>query len=183
MTWSNQFHNIRIKFVLVSNLKFSGWVVQLKNKRKMGRLFDTTPVSDEVVRKIVKENWPALELGKILKESQNVTYEATIDGKKVCVRATATPGCQQRVYDEVTFLRYVKSNGVSACGPIEPGVIFLEGTIVTVTEWAEGAPVAGHEFKWCTEEAQVKAQGRWFRKLHDVSRQFQKDQPEVANRI
>lgn len=73
------------------------------------------------------------------------------------MRATATPGCESRIQDELAFLRYVKQNGVSACGPIEPGCIGSEGTMVTVTEWAEGSPVNWVEFKWCTDEAQVKA--------------------------
>ena len=81
------------------------------------------------------------------------------------MRATSTPNCESRIQDELTFLRYVVSKGVTACGPIEPGVAVSKDktTVVTVNVFAEGHPVKWIDFDWATTESKVKAQGNWLR--------------------
>jgi Ser/Thr protein kinase RdoA (MazF antagonist) len=103
----------------------------------------------------------------------------------VIVRATATPGCLQRVSDELAFLHFVAAAGVRACGPVEPGLSVSAdgGTVVVVTRFAEGAPVQYTAWLWATDAALVAEQGRWLAQLHAASRRFALEQPEVAARI
>lgn len=143
-------------------------------------------MDDAVVAATLSASWPGAKLGDRIKSSQNVTYSAELaDGRKAIVRATATPGCLQRVRDELAFLRYVAAAGVRACGPVEPGLAVSEdgGTIVTVTRFAEGAPVVFTEWKWANDEAMVVEQGRWMAQLHEASRRFAVEHADVAARI
>ena len=111
-----------------------------------------------------------------------MTYTAeAADGKKVVVRACSMPGVADRIHHELEFLRFVAKQGCSVCGPIEPGFAVSEdGThSVTVIEWAQGEPVNYMDFKWATEESQVRAKARWLRELHVVSRKFESENPSA----
>ena len=60
----------------------------------------------------------------------------------------------------------------------------MEGDLViVVTEWARGVPIPYFELNWFKDKDLIRAWGRFFGQLHNLSRKFSDDHPEVAHRI
>ena len=118
------------------------------------RLFDETPVDDDVVRAVVAAAWPGAALGTRVKTSQNVTYKGTLaDGSPVAVRATATEGAVSRIEGELAFVRAAVAAGVcSCCEPIEPGhAVSADGNTVVVVSRCVKPTVAWLQLlRWLT---------------------------------
>jgi Ser/Thr protein kinase RdoA (MazF antagonist) len=156
-------------------------------------LFDQTiEVSSNEVAQIVAANWN-LQLGKIIKASQNHTFEAVEQstGIKFVVRVTPDPEVkyQQRVEKELIFVNYcVASNKIQhICAPIKNihgNYLIRSGDLlIIVSEWAKGAPLDFMSYRWMTDRNIVIAWGKWLAELHQVSKQFSVDHPETATTV
>lgn len=88
-------------------------------------LFETAiPIEAPEIENIVSENWN-LKLGKLIKASQNHTFEAfSEDGqKKFSVRVTPDPENKhlQRITDELFFVQYLVNAKINhICAPQAP---------------------------------------------------------------
>jgi len=123
-------------------------------------------------------------LGKLLKASQNHTFEAFSEDetKKFSVRVTPDPEHKslQRITDELTFVSYLVKAGLNhICPPVPPitntqkNIFLLKGNlIIVVFEWAHGAPLPFIEFRWMKDKAVIHAWGRFFAQMHKISRKF-----------
>jgi len=151
-------------------------------------LFETLPVDEEEIKKIVEENW-FLSLGKCLKQSQNHTFLASSnDDKKFVVRVTPDPK-QTRQKDitlELALLDYLHKNNLpvskSVLTKTSPERNFIRSDsacIISVFEYAPGEPVNFVEWKWLTEKEHVVALGRWIGRLHVLTKRFAKEYPQL----
>lgn len=154
-------------------------------------LFEHTVAIDHAeVKAIVREHWN-LELGDIIKASQNHTFKATSSENQTsfAVRVTPDPSDKhlQRIRREVQFVRFVADHGVHlyhVCGPVKTasGEFFVKvgDLIIVVFEWAKGEPLGFLEYQWMTDREVVFAWGQWLARLHQISRQFSEKFPDVA---
>lgn len=144
-------------------------------------LFEQTIiVSAEQVAAIVLRNWKLI-LGKIIKASQNHTYQAVDEnGVNFAVRVTPDPTNKHydRIVNEVFFVNFVaKFPTVShMCAPV-PSIngdyIARDGELtVIVTNWAVGNPVDFLEYRWMNEKSIVYSWGRWLGEFHKVTWQI-----------
>lgn len=159
-------------------------------------LFDQTiEIVVEDVARVVSTCW-GLKLGKLIKASQNHTFEATSTSEsgtetKVVVRVTPDPKgqCYERIQKEIVFVSYVVESGkvhhISA--PIKSNngsFIERDGVlIVVVSEWAQGAPIDFLAYSWMLDQDMVFAWGKWLAEFHAVSRQFSADFPAIATSV
>lgn len=126
-----------------------------------------------------------MKLGKLLKESQNHTFEAfSENGKKFSVRVTPDPERKhlQRITDELFFVQYLADAGLThICSPVPPltqspqkTFILVGDLIVAVFVWALGNPLDFMEFRWMNDKSVVRAWGRFIGQFHKISKQFSK---------
>lgn len=152
-------------------------------------LFETAiPINAEEIEKILRQNWN-LKLGKLIKASQNHTFEAFSDDglNKYSVRVTPDPEKKhlQRITDELFFVQYLVNAGLThICSPLPPQTespqrtfLVVGSLIIAVFEWAHGAPLPFIEFRWMKDKAVIRAWGRFFGQLHKLSKQFGKEHP------
>lgn len=159
-------------------------------------LFDQTIeiVVDDVAR-IVSSCW-GITLGKLIKASQNHTFEATHYSTvgaetKAVVRVTPDPKDvhYDRVVKEIAFVNYVVNSGKvnHICAPIKSNngeFVERDGMlIIVVSEWAKGSPVDFISYTWMLDQDMVYAWGQWLARFHGVSKQFSADFPEIATTI
>lgn len=150
----------------------------------------TVTISHDEVKAIVKEHWD-LELGELIKASQNHTFKASHTEKGLfAVRVTPDPTQkhQQRISNEVQFVKFVAAAGINhVCGPTPSnnGEYFIRvgDLVLVVFGWAKGAAIDFFSYRWMTEKAVVVAWGKWLAELHRVSRQFSEQYPDVAKDI
>ena len=119
-----------------------------------------------------------LKLGKLLKASQNHTFEAfSQDGlNKFSVRVTPDPqkAKGQKIQDEIFFVNYcIKSELKHLVSPIPPLksednslILVHNNLIIVVFEWARGSLLNFMEFKWMKDKAVINAWGRFFGQMH-----------------
>ena len=96
----------------------------------------------------------------------------------------------QKIKDEMFFVDYlIKGELKHLCAPIRPksqpeSICVVEGDlIIVVLEWARRAPIPFMEFRWFKDKQLIRAWGRFFGKMHNLSRKFSDEHPEVAQRI
>ena len=157
-------------------------------------LFETTiEIDHKQVGQILMKNWK-IKLGKLLKASQNHTFQgfSIDDSKKYSIRVTPDPEKKhvQRIEDQIMFVNYcIKSELKHLVSPIVPltfqeKLFLVQGNlIIAVFEWARGSPLNFMEFRWMKDKAVINAWGRFFGEMHQISRKFSKDHPEIAKRI
>ncbi len=147
-------------------------------------LFETTiNIDHSLVADIVLKNWD-IKLGKLIKASQNHTFEAHSqdDKLKYSVRVTPDPQKQhlQRIKDEIFFVDYlIKTELKHLVNPIPPvtesdvaPIVVTGDFIIVVFEWAKGSKLEFMEFRWMKDKAVIFAWGRFFAQLHKQSRKF-----------
>eukprot|EP01105_Mastigella_eilhardi_P010145 TRINITY_DN2377_c0_g1_i1.p1 TRINITY_DN2377_c0_g1~~TRINITY_DN2377_c0_g1_i1.p1 ORF type:complete len:341 (-),score=91.44 TRINITY_DN2377_c0_g1_i1:744-1766(-) len=166
------------------------------------RLFSSTPVSEEAVRRAVADHW-GLSLGACLKASQNHTFDAVRDcayPRRFVVRVTpetddeSSRKRQEALDVEAAFLDYLERHSLPVCAPVPSRVTGKEVVRVPVAgdaaaclficvfPYADGEPVLFQEYRWMTDREHVAGLGRWLGRLHCLSRQFAAEYPEVAAR-
>lgn len=166
-------------------------------------LFETFEVSKSRVADTVEKLWN-LRLGELIKASQNHTFHAVniLSGFKCVVRVTLDPSKTkyQRICDELTFVKYLSETGLNhVCAPIPPSHSSMDRTdsdnadvslchvnddlIFAVFAWANGEPLDFMSFRWMLDKHVVTAWGRFFAELHNASRLFTIQNPEISSRI
>ena len=144
-----------------------------------------TEVNHNKVGQLLERHW-GLKLGPCIKASQNHTFKVMKDNVTFILRVTPDPSNQscQRIEDELTFVRFLKSEGLSTCGPIPTleGLLLLRVDDLTlcVFECAKGKAVSSLE--WLQQDY-ASALGRWLAKFHVLSKKFMNQHPEVASRF
>lgn len=146
----------------------------------------TKAVDSKEVSALVAAHWD-LTLGEVIKASQNHTFNAVDKkGTKFIVRATPA-GNQQRTKDELGFVAGMANAGLAVAGPIptKSGSLIAIGEnelIVSVTNFAPGEEINFIEWKWATDPRIVAGVGTFLGRLHQQSRAFAKEHPEVLSR-
>jgi len=154
-------------------------------------LFETIIIDLEQVKHVVREHWD-IELGALIKASQNHTFNATQikSGSPVIVRVTPDPRKEQRdrIELELSLLHYLYSNYpmLSVCASIPSlggkSFVMVGDLIFVVFEFAKGSPVVWSEYHWMTNKEIVGAWGKWFGHFHVASREFTKTYPDLVSR-
>eukprot|EP01039_Chlorochromonas_danica_P006267 gene6267-6908_t len=149
----------------------------------------SVPVSEEQVSSLVNRQWN-VTLGSVLKASQNHTFSGQLEGRHVVVRVTPDPTARHltRIRQEIAFVNYLSEHKLKhVCAPIPTlsgeWVVHQEGLTVVVSEWALGEPVDFFAYRWMTDEAVVKAWGKWLAECHCLSREFARSSPAVAQAV
>jgi Ser/Thr protein kinase RdoA (MazF antagonist) len=159
-------------------------------------LFETIPIETEEVRRLVQEHW-GLELGNCIKASQNHTFIATSskgdDNDKpiqFIVRVTPDPenNRSEGIQVELTLLDFLQSHSLSVCAAIPSqkthSLMIREKDLdICVFNFAKGAPVVYTEWTWMTDRTYVTGVGRWMSRLHQLTRQFAQERPELVQKI
>ncbi|OQR93020.1 hypothetical protein ACHHYP_03033 [Achlya hypogyna] len=156
-------------------------------------LFEQTiPIETSAVAALVSAHW-GLTLGERIKASQNHTFHASDATAKYAVRVTPDPTGrhEQRIRDELTFVEYVASAGLThVCAPVplrtpsaHPLVLVADGLVIAVFHWAIGAPVDFMSWRWMLDEKLVHAWGAFFGQLHVLSKRFGAEHSDVALRV
>ena len=163
----------------------------------MPTLFPRSSVDTSAVAALLQEHW-RMQLGPLLKRSQNTTFSALdAAGKQFAVRATPDDGggrgdaAYARICDELLFVAYVSNAGCpGVCVPVPPlagshchGALRCHGVVLCVFEWAQGAPVDFAAYRWMTDEAVVSAIGAWLGRCHMASMEFAAAHPDVSARM
>ena len=173
----------------------------------MSSLFEQTiKVDKEVVALAVAEHW-GLQLGDIIKASQNHTFaaEQPSTGARFAVRVTPDPTEKHlpRIRDELLFVSFLAKQGLDhVCGPVaaqssgagssssdsnsaEIADLYRTagGLVISVYQWARGGPVSFAEYQWLTDGELIGAWGRFLASLHQLSRSFSQLHPDVACRM
>ena len=66
----------------------------------------------------------------------------------------------------------------------EDKLVLVHGKlIIVVFEWAKGSALDFMAFRWMRDLKVVRAWGKFFAQMHKISRQFEKDHTEIAQRI
>ena len=126
-------------------------------------LFEQTiPINKEEIAKIVSEHWD-LNLGAIIKASQNHTFLATKKSNEEKVIVRVTPDTEKkhlkRINREIAYVEYLSMHESSTlkyvCGPIKSinGVyVVVEGDLIVVcSEFARGEPLNFMLPRWMTD--------------------------------
>jgi len=157
----------------------------------MTTLFETITIDSEVVKAVCLAKW-GIELGSLIKASQNYTFNAKKKtGEQVIVRVTPDPRKEQRqrILVETTFLNYLaekfpKLNTSPVVHALDKSPYAVEGDlVVVVSEFAKGAPVVWGDYKWLTDKVLVEAWGKWLGDFHVASKRFSKEHPEIASLV
>jgi len=162
------------------------------------RLFETTPVAEEAVAAVLARHWPGITIVRLLKASQNHTYEAhrAATGERFAVRATPDPAGAElrRIQDELTLVRYLDTvarlDGV--CGPVPPATnpapadgggcaVHESGLTVCVSRWAAtGAAPDFAAYQWLGDAQLIRTWGAWLARLHAATRAYAADPAYAA---
>lgn len=150
-------------------------------------LFESLPIDVDEVRQLVRSHWN-VELGNCLKASQNHTFVGeNKDKERFIIRVTPDPE-RKRLSStelEVALLQYLHDHQLPVCRSIPSSLtsssIVISGPlIVSLFDYAQGDPVVFTEWKWMTDRRIVVALGRWFARLHQLTRRFVDEHPELA---
>jgi Ser/Thr protein kinase RdoA (MazF antagonist) len=155
----------------------------------------TVEVSRDQVASALKQHWD-LQLGDLIKASQNHTFRATADaaegGRKFSVRVTPdADGVQEdRIRQEIAFVSFIsedESLSNSICAPIATlngDLLVRDGDLVIVVfSWARGDPLDFMAYRWMKDERLVYDWGRWLALFHQASRRFSSQHPDIAAKV
>eukprot|EP01122_Echinamoeba_exundans_P016979 TRINITY_DN8789_c0_g1_i1.p1 TRINITY_DN8789_c0_g1~~TRINITY_DN8789_c0_g1_i1.p1 ORF type:complete len:336 (+),score=57.47 TRINITY_DN8789_c0_g1_i1:66-1073(+) len=163
-------------------------------------LYHTITVDENEVRRLVAEHWN-IHLGKCLKSAQNHTYIATEPHKegvdeanlqKFIVRVTPDPD-QSRLGPtqlELDLLQFLDAQNLPVCVAVprlesssasKEHILVENQNIIVVFKHARGEPIDYLAFKWMTEKERVVGVGRWMGRLHNLTRQYVKERPELVS--
>lgn len=166
----------------------------------MGGMFESTPVDRPAVEAAVREHW-GLDLGDVLRASQNHTFSAThpATGARFAVRVVPDPdgAHHARVATEADVVAWLAGAGglAGACAPVPPttasagaaaaasAAVRAGPYTIVVLPWAPGAMVDYVGLRWATDEGVVRACGAWLARLHAASRELSAAHPALAARV
>lgn len=152
-------------------------------------LFQTIPVDIEQVRQLALHHW-GVEVGECLKVSQNHTFLAN-KGTTERFVLRVTPDPENKRFEstelEMALLEYLHDNNLPVCRPIQSSivasaVVHSSPLILCLFTFATGVPVVYTDWTWMTDREIVIGLGRWFARLHRLSRRFVQEQPALAAR-
>ena len=150
-------------------------------------LFETVPIDIDQVRQLARNHWN-VEVGDCAKVSQNHTYFAKRDtGERFVLRLIPDPNNKRSNTTEleVTLLRYLHENDLPVCQAIESSItssaVVRDGSLILcLFTFATGEPVVYADWTWMTNRDIVVGLGRWFARLHQLTRRFVQEQPALA---
>ena len=164
----------------------------------MSSLFEQTLTVDHAqVKQIALEHW-GLELGAIIKASQNHTFSAEdpVTRAKYALRVTPDPAGKHlsRLVQELTFVNFLASRGLEhVCSPVarqdvaageDAGVgryyVVRGDLVVSAYVWAKGSAVPIFEYAWLQNAALIRQWGGFMARMHALSRQFAAEHPAVS---
>ena len=152
-------------------------------------LFETIPVDVEQVRQLARDHW-GVEVGECIKVSQNHTFlvnKGTTE--RFVLRVTPDPH-DKRFHStelEVALLDYLHENKLPVCRTVQSsitssGIVRSGSLILCLFTFATGEPVVYTDWTWMTNREIVVGLGRWFARLHKLTRRFVQEQPTLAAR-
>ena len=150
-------------------------------------LFETIPIDADQVRQLARDHWN-VEVGECAKVSQNHTFFVKKDtGERFVLRVTPDPDNKrfESTDLEVTLLQYLHENKLPVCRAIESSitssaVVRSDSLILCLFTFATGEPVVYTDWIWMTNRDIVVGLGRWFARLHQLTRRFVQEQPTLA---
>ena len=152
-------------------------------------LFETIPIDLEQVRQIARDHWN-VEVGDCLKTAQNHTFLTNKSStERFILRVTPDP--ENKRFEctelEVTLLAYLYENKLPVCPAIQSSVtgsavVRSSSLILCLFTFATGEPVVYTDWTWMINRDIVVSLGRWFARLHKLTRRFVQKQPELAAR-
>lgn len=150
-------------------------------------LFETIPIDADQVRQLARDHWN-VEVGECAKVSQNHTFFVKKDtGERFVLRVTPDPDNKrfESTELEVTLLQYLHENKLPVCRAIESSltssaVVRSDSLILCLFTFATGEPVVYSDWTWMTNRDIVVGLGRWFARLHQLTRRFVQEQPTLA---
>eukprot|EP01123_Difflugia_compressa_P005629 TRINITY_DN1759_c0_g1_i1.p1 TRINITY_DN1759_c0_g1~~TRINITY_DN1759_c0_g1_i1.p1 ORF type:complete len:339 (+),score=63.89 TRINITY_DN1759_c0_g1_i1:40-1017(+) len=157
-------------------------------------LFETIPIDAIVVSQLVRQHW-SIELGSLIKASQNHTFNGTLtsshSSRPVIIRVTPDPNGEHhhRIEVEISLLNYLHTNHaqLSVSPPIATttGVYTIthNNLIIVVFEFAKGSPVVWTEYRWLRDPTIIHAWGEWLCRYHIASRQYVATHPHLTTHI
>ena len=150
-------------------------------------LFETIPVDIEQVHQLARDHW-GVEVEDCLKAAQNHTFLAHKDTtERFALRVTPDPNNKR--FDstelEVALLKYLHENNLPVCQAVpssitSSGVVRSGSLILCLFTFATGEPVVYTDWIWMTTREIVVGLGRWFARLHKLTRRFIQEQPVLA---
>ncbi|KYQ91295.1 hypothetical protein DLAC_08235 [Tieghemostelium lacteum] len=153
-------------------------------------LFETIEINKDKVAQLAKENW-GIELGDVIKASQNHTFLAKKGEQKFILRVTPDPkGIREKCTElEMSLLEYLYENKLPVSPPVRsilnnsPMLVVKDDNnplIMCLFHFATGEPVVYTEWKWLETKEIVVGLGQWYAKLHQLIRKFQVEFPEIC---
>jgi Ser/Thr protein kinase RdoA (MazF antagonist) len=152
-------------------------------------LFETIPVDIDQVRQLAHDHW-GVEVRECLKASQNHTFLAN-KGTTERFALRVTPDPDNKRLDstelEVALLDYLDENKLPVCRAIKSSVtssavVHSGSLILCLFTFATGEPIVFTDWTWMMNREIVVGLGRWFARLHKLSRRFVQEQPTLAAR-
>lgn len=154
-------------------------------------LFETTPIDDALVASLVLDHYQ-LTLGKILKRSQNHTFEATqTSGARCAVRVTPGSMHLSRIEREIHFLNYLADQAMHhrVCRPLpmqhtltdSKYILCSNNLIIVVFQWAVGEPIDFLSYSWLVNEELIHQWGYCLGEIHNNSRSYAAQYPSLTN--
>jgi len=154
-------------------------------------LFENVPIDNEQVGRLAKEHW-RVDVGPVIKVSQNHTFHASRCANGVTarfiLRVTPDPGNDRyrATVLEMALLKYLSVNRLPACRAVASSVTSEDAVrcgmlILCLFTYATGEPVTFTDWTWMTSRPMVIGLGRWFARLHELTRRFSRDHPELVD--
>ena len=152
-------------------------------------LFETIPIDIDEVRQLARDHW-GVEVEKCVKVSQNRTFLVN-KGTTERFFLRVTPDPENKRFDttelEVTLLDYLHENQLPVCRSIpssitSSGIVRSGSLILCLFTFATGEPVIYKDWTWMMNREIVVGLGRWFARLHKLTRRFVQEQPVLAAR-
>lgn len=151
-------------------------------------LFQTIPIDVDEVRRLVDQHW-SLQLADCLKVSQNHTYRATNQKEQqFIVRVTPDPQQTriQAIELETQLLDYLSRHQLPVSRAIPSSltsnfIVSHQSVHICSFEYAHGQPLNYSDWTWMTDENIVHGLGRWMARLHQLTRRFVNENPEIAS--
>ena len=150
-------------------------------------LFEPVPIDIDQVRQLARDHWN-VEVGDCAKVSQNHTFFVKKEtGERFVLRVTPDPDNKrfESTELEVTLLKYLHENNLPVCRAIESSItssaVVRNGSLILcLFTFATGEPVVYADWTWMTNRDIVIGLGRWFARLHQLTRRFVQEQPALV---
>ncbi|CAF1416353.1 unnamed protein product [Adineta ricciae] len=153
-------------------------------------LFETIPIDVEQVRQLARDHWN-VELGECVKTSQNHTFLVNNGiGERFVLRVAPDPNDKrsESIELEVALLEYLYEHKLPVCRAIQSSItssaiVRSDGSLILcLFRFATGEPIVYTDWTWITNREIVIGLGRWFARLHQLTRRFVQEQPVLAAR-